>query len=109
MDVNIKEDLSTLTTINESVFTKLVNKIEWCISDGIEKAIHNGENQVNVDIDLGTLIISFDNDQIKYKFRPNQRLEKVITNAVVNERNDLVLNIEESLVSKLINTYKNFF
>ena len=46
MDVNIKEDLSTLTTINESVFTKLVNKIEWCISDGVEKAIKSGENQV---------------------------------------------------------------
>lgn len=109
MDVNIKEDLSTLTTINESVFTKLVNKIEWCISDGVEKAIKSGENQVNIDFDLGTLMINFDNEQIRYKFKPSQKLEKVITNTVVNERNDLVLNIEESLVSKLTNTYKNFF
>lgn len=109
MDVNIKEDLSTLTTINESVFTKLVNKIEWCISDGVEKAIKSGENQVNIDFDLGTLMINFDNEQIKYKFKPSQKLEKVVTNTVVNERNDLVLNIEESLISKLTNTYKNFF
>lgn len=109
MDVNIKEDLSTLTTINESVFTKLVNKIEWCISDGVEKAIKSGENQVNIDFDLGTLMINFDNEQIRYKFKPSQKLEKVVTNTVVNERNDLVLNIEESLVSKLTNTYKNFF
>lgn len=109
MDVNIKEDLSTLTTINESVFTKLVNKIEWCISDGVEKAIKSGENQVNIDFDLGTLMINFDNEQIRYKFKPSQKLEKVVTNTVVNERNDLVLNIEESLISKLTNTYKNFF
>lgn len=109
MDVNIKEDLSTLTTINESVFTKLVNKIEWCISDGVEKAIKSGENQVNIDFDLGTLTINFDNEQIRYKFKPSQKLEKVVTNTVVNERNDLVLNIEESLISKLTNTYKNFF
>lgn len=109
MDVNIKEDLSTLTTINESVFTKLVNKIEWCISDGVEKAIKSGENQVNIDFDLGTLMINFDNEQIKYKFKPSQKLEKIVTNTVVNERNDLVLNIEESLISKLTNTYKNFF
>lgn len=109
MDVNIKEDLSTLTTINESVFTKLVNKIEWCISDGVEKAIKSGENQVNIDFDLGTLMINFDNEQIKYKFKPSQKLEKVVTNTVINERNDLVLNIEESLISKLTNTYKNFF
>ena len=109
MDVNIKEDLSTLTTINESVFTKLVNKIEWCISDGVEKAIKSGENQVNINFDLGTLMINFDNEQIRYKFKPSQKLEKVVTNTVVNERNDLVLNIEESLISKLTNTYKNFF
>lgn len=109
MDVNIKEDLSTLTTINESVFTKLVNKIEWCISDGVEKAIKSGENQVNIDFDLGTLMINFDNEQIRYKFKPSQKLEKIVTNTVVNERNDLVLNIEESLISKLTNTYKNFF
>lgn len=109
MDVNIKEDLSTLTTINESVFTKLVNKIEWCISDGVEKAIKSGENQVNIDFDLGTLMINFDNEQIRYKFKPSQKLEKAVTNTVVNERNDLVLNIEESLISKLTNTYKNFF
>lgn len=109
MDVNIKEDLSTLTTINESVFTKLVNKIEWCISDGVEKAIKSGENQVNIDFDLGTLTINFDNEQIRYKFKPSQKLEKIVTNTVVNERNDLVLNIEESLISKLTNTYKNFF
>jgi len=54
-------------------------------------------------------MINFDNEQIKYKFKPSQKLEKVVTNTVVNERNDLVLNIEESLISKLTNTYKNFF
>ena len=109
MDVNIKEDLSTLTTINESVFTKLVNKIEWCISDGVEKAIKSGENQANIDLDFGVLKIHFDNNEIKYKFVPSQKFEKILTNTIVNERNDLVLNIEESLVSKLTNTYKNFF
>lgn len=109
MDINIKSDLSTLTTINESVFTKLVNKIEWCVSDGIEKAIYKGDSQVNIDLDIGTLLINFDNNEIKYKFKPSPRFEKIVTNTVINEHNDLVTNMEESLISKLTNTYKNFF
>lgn len=109
MEINIKNDLSTLTTINESVFTKLANKVEWCISDGIEKAIYIGDHQVEADLEIGTLLISFDNDSIKYKFKPSPKFEKTVTNTVVNEHNELVNNVEESLVAKLTNTYKNFF
>lgn len=109
MDVNIKNDLSTLTTIDESVFTKLTNKVEWCISDGIEKAILAGDKIVNIDLDIGVLIISLEDNSVRYKFKPSQRLEKIIINTVENETNSLVLNIEESLIAKLTNTYKNFF
>ena len=109
MDVNIKNDLSTLTTIDESVFTKLTNKVEWCISDGIEKAILSGDKLVNIDLDIGTLIISLEDNAVRYKFKPSQRLEKVVINTVENETNSLVLNIEDSLIAKLTNTYKNFF
>lgn len=109
MDVNIKGDLSTLTTIDESVFTKLITKVEWCISDGIEKAILSGDNIVNFDIGIGILSINIDDNNIKYKFKPSQKLEKVIINTVENEGNSLILNIEDSLISKLTNVYKNFF
>lgn len=107
--IDLKNDLSTLTTINESTFSKLINKVEWCISDGVEKAIIEDKNELAVDIGIGILLINFTNDEVKYKFKPNPRLEKVITNTIVNERNDLVLNIENSLVTKLTNVYKNFF
>lgn len=109
MKVDINESLSTLTTIPESTFTKLENKIEWCISDAIEKAILNGEDKVEVDLGYGKLFISFTNKEIKYKFIPSDLFEKIIINTVMKEHNDLVLNIENSLVSKLVNTYKTFF
>ena len=107
--INLKNDLSTLTTINESTFSKLINKVEWCISDGVEKAINENSEEVLVDIGIGILMINFSNNEVKYKFKPSPRLEKVITSTIINERNDLVLNIENSLVSKLTNVYKNFF
>ena len=108
MKTNIKSDLSTLTTINESTFSKLETKIEWCISDVIEKAIKNGEDTAEVDLGIGILYIKF-SDSIRYKFVPSQKLEKIITNTVVNERNDLVVNVENTLISKLNNVYKTFF
>ena len=105
--INLKEDLSTLTTIDKSVFSKIESKIMWCISDAIEQAISNKEDCVNINLGYGILTIKFDNNSIKYKFKPSQKFEKLITDTVVNERNDLVLNIENSLVSKLNKVYKD--
>lgn len=108
MDLNLKKDLSTLTTVEEKVFTKLIQKIEWCINDSVESAIINNDDVVNVDIGIGTLIIKID-DTIKYRFMPNKQFEKSLLNTITNERNDLKLNLENSLVSKLQNVYKSFF
>ena len=108
MDIILKKDLSTLTTINETIFSKLENKIEWCINDAVESSILNRDTNTNIDLGFGTLTIVV-GDSIKYKFTPSQSLEKSLTNTIINEGNDLKLNLENSLVSKLQNVYKNFF
>lgn len=104
--VNIKEDLSTLTTIEKSVFMKLEQKIEWCICDAIEKALLNKDDTVDVNLGFGQLTIKLLDDEIKYRFKPSQKFEKSIFNTIVNEQNDLTYNLESSLVSKLNNIYK---
>lgn len=109
MDLNLKKDLSTLTTVEEKVFAKLLQKVEWCINDAVESALLNNEDTINIDTGLGTLIIKFDDSNIKYKFIPTKQFEKSLLNTIVNERNDLKLNLESSLVSKLQNVYKSFF
>ena len=109
MNVSVNKSLSNLTTIPEKTFSKLSEKIEWCISDGIEKAMLNNEDSVDIDFDIGKIIINFSNNEIRYRFVPSQRLEKTVTNTVLKERNDLVVNVENSLISKLTNTYKTFF
>lgn len=109
METNISKDLSTLTTVNEQTFKKLESKIVWCISDCIDSAIKAGDSTASINLGFGILTICFDNNEIKYRFKPSNNLEKVVANTVINERNDLVLNIENSLVSKLTNVYKSFF
>lgn len=109
MDVNLKKDLSVLTTINESVFNKLLQKINWCISDSIEKAVLNKDEIVDIDIGIGNLLINISNDSVKYKFKPSSELETIISNTIVNERNELVNVLEDSLVTKMTNVVKDFF
>ena len=106
MKTDINKDLSTLTTVNKSVFSKLNSKIMWCISNCVCESVKNREDYAEIDLGYGTLVIYFSDNEIRYRFIPSQTLEKAIVNTVVNERNDLVVNIENSLVSKLTNVYK---
>lgn len=109
MKVDIKEDLSILTTINKNIFSKLEEKIIWCICDCVEKSIMNGDNTAEIDFGYGVLSILIDDNSIKYKFKPNKSLEGAISNTVVHERNSLTVNVEKALINKLTSVYKNFF
>lgn len=106
---NIKKDLSVLTSVSESTFSKLEEKIIWCISDAVEDATINDLDHVDVDLGFGVLTIKIDNDTVKYLFKPSNKLEKSIINTIVNERNDLSLNVENYLASRLTDVYKTLF
>jgi len=62
-----------------------------------------------IDLGYGTLSINFDNKEIKYKFVPSKELDKSVANTVVTENNELINEIENSLVEKITNLYKDFF
>ena len=109
MNASLKSDLSTLTTIKESVLAKLNEKIVWCISDAVCKSVYNRDDSTSIDLGYGNLIIKFDNNQIKYKFIPSKELEEAVTQAVITERNSLVEALETSLADKITNVYKSFF
>ena len=109
MNVNLKNDLSVLTTIKEQTFDKLLTKVIWCISDSVEKAILNKDEIVNIDTGIGNLLISISNKEVKYKFIPGKNLDDAVVNTIVNEQNELVTALEESLVTKMTNVVKDFF
>lgn len=109
MKTIINNDLSTLTTIDKNIFSKLDDKIIWCISNCIEECIKNNEDTAEIEFGIGTLKINFLGSEIKYRFIPSETLNEVVSNTIINERNDLVVNIEKSLVNKLTDVYKSFF
>lgn len=109
MKSKITEDLSILTTIPVATLDRLVNKASLCIADSVEKCIYDKSDKCEIDIGIGTLTISLANDLIKYRFTPNQTLENLIKTTVVDEKNPLENVLEESLVNKIQNIYKDLF
>ena len=109
MVIDIKEDLSKLVTIDKLYIDRIFNKINWCISDYVEKAIAEGDNLVEVDLGFGTLSILIENDNVRYRFKPSPTLEKSLVNTIINEQNELDLVVEKNLVQKLVNIYKEMF
>ena len=109
MRVDVKESLSTLTTINELSINRLFDKITWIISDAVEQAELSGDDTVELDLGFGTVKITIENKSIKYKFVPSKFTEESIIDTIVNGKNQLTFEIEKNLVAKLSNIYKDMF
>jgi len=109
MNVDIKNDISKLLSIDKLYVDRLFNKVIWCLSDYTEKAIKSGEKNIDVDFGFGTISINLEEDCLRYRFKPSKELEKVLINTISNDQNELDLVLEKNLVQKLTNLYKDMF
>lgn len=101
------DDLSILTTIPDKALNKLVNKSYYCINEAVLDTLLEDKNLVEIDIGLGILYIQILDNSIKYKFIPSNELEKNVKNTVINNKNNLQNVLENNLVTKIVNAYKD--
>lgn len=104
---NSIDDLQQLTTIPKASLQKVFNLLDSCICHNILETIENGENLIEIDIEIGRLIINIEGNSIKYKFIPSAQFEQHIKNTVIFKISPLVENIEKSLAKKITDTYKD--
>lgn len=109
MEASLKKDLSILTTISEPSLSKLSDKIDWCIANSVFEARAQDDDQVDIDLDFGTLTLKLAEDQVRYRFTPSPKLEKAIINVITNNQNILKLNVEKSLTERITKVYKDLF
>ncbi len=107
--VDIINDISKITTIPGRTMDKLISKMDWCICDAVEESIIKGNELTIVNIGMGLLYISTENNQVQYKFVPSPKLERYVTDTVVNRKNALVVNLESTFVNRITKTYKDMF
>lgn len=103
------KDLQTITTIPYKTLKDLFDKFQWVLCDEIETSHNKGEEFASIDIGIGEIDVCVDNDELKFRFIPSSKFEDNIKETIKSSKNPLVLNIEESLVKRIINTYKDFF
>lgn len=64
------------------------------------------ESPTEMDIGIGTLLISDNEETVKYKFIPSKALEELVNETIQNKKSPLELKLEKNLVNKILNTYK---
>lgn len=104
---NMLNDLSNLTTISEKTLSKLSEKGMYCICDCIQEALLNGDNTVQIDIGLGLIQIKIEDKTVLYRFIPSNTLEQKINETIDTGHNPLQLIVEQALIDRMTNTYKD--
>ena len=101
------DDLSTLTSISSSKLDNLCKIASYCITEEFLETILQEKDLVEYDIGIGKLYIGIKDDQIKYKFVPDNLLAESLKTTMESKRNLFEVKIEKTLVSSIENTYKD--
>ena len=107
MKVNLIEKESTLTTIPSKYLERLTEISEFIMCDALEDCMLAKEDFVDVDLGFGVLGIKFENNELKFRFRPSAKFEGDLISTIVDKQNSLTMSIESALVTKLTQTYKD--
>lgn len=106
-DVDLISDISLLTSVPYKTLKNLCDKSNECICHSILENFQESIGETSIDIGIGQLIIMVDNDEIYYKFKPSSKLEEMLVNTITNNSDPLVTQIEQKLVARILNTYKD--
>lgn len=105
--VKITKDLSSLTTIPEKTLDKLSDKILYCICEGVLEDIMDEQDVSEFDFfGLFTLYIKHEGGTLKYRVVPTDKLDSVIKGTAENKLNLLEDTLNNSLVAKFTDLYK---
>lgn len=102
----LAQDVSNVTGIPRLTIDNIVEKINSCLGHCVYETIIKGETLTEVDIGIGILYIKFENDQVKYKFIPSEKLSNIVTFSILNKESPLILDAEKALKTRVEKTYK---
>jgi hypothetical protein len=97
---NIVNDISVLTKVPNKVLEAFVEKANLCIGSIIVDAKKSGEQNVVINIGIGTLSVSLADMQCK--FVPSKALKATIKDCLSRDVDPLELELEEALSNKLV-------
>lgn len=105
--VDTINDLSILTLIPRTSIDNLVDKLNYVICHSIEESQIENENITELNIGIGKICVFSNGETIRYRFEPSRSLEEAIRETVNTKKSPLVNKVEESLVDRITNVYKD--
>lgn len=105
---NLIEDLSLLTTIPVATLTKLNDKVEYLICNDVLETKTKEKDLTEINLGIGVLQIKIINDDVKYRFIPDKKLEAALRKSLIHGENPMDATVESALVNRIINVYKSF-
>lgn len=104
---NIVNELSVLTTIPEKTLNKMLQKALYCICEDIYEDTLGEKELTAIDTGLGILYFKFVEDELKCKFVPNDTLKNAATDVYKRKLNLMDNTLNNSLVKKFTDVYKD--
>lgn len=79
------------------------------ICEDIKETLNDKETICEVDIEIGKILINLEDDCVRYKFIPSQKLERSIVSTIVDGKSPLQVEVEDKLQKRIMNVYKELF
>lgn len=106
-EIDLISDISLLTSVPYFTLTNMCEKGNECICHSLLESVNEGNIKTIIDIGIGQISIILDNDELHYQFKPSNKLENMLVDTLSNNNDPLITDIEKSLVSRILNVYKD--
>lgn len=103
---NILNDLSSLTNLSKVFFTNIGELEKLLIGHYVNHTYVNSEDITKIDLGFGYLLVSFNNNEILYKFIPSETLEETLRSVILKGKDPLVSKLETKIDEKVLSAYK---
>ena len=107
MKTNAIQLVSKLTTIPDKNLIRLQDIYELVVCDAVEESLLSGDDVATIDLSLGVLEVKVEDNSLKFRFRPSAKFEEELIDTIIHKHNSLSHAIENSLVKKITQTYKD--
>ena len=102
----LKNDLSKITNIPEPLLDKIITKIKAIICEDVLDACLEKSDVIEIDVGFGTLTISIEDNNLKYRFTPSQLFNEDIVSTIVDLKSPIKDRASTTLASKVQEMYE---
>lgn len=107
--MKLSEELTELTCVAERNYDRIFDLIKSIISHEIAESLINKDDYATIDLGFGTLYVKNVDNEPKYKFIPYDDLDNIVRKTYRTGKSRLVNKVDETISSRIMNTYKDLF